>query len=329
VRETLGTEERAALIEMFGETVIADDPPGFPGIWVRWQEVASLIDQNPDARVFTLDRRPGLVQFGDGRQGRIPPAGADNLRAFAYRAGGGQAGNVGEHTIISLKSSVTGVEAVTNPLPARGGSDGRNDQGSCDQATATVRHLNRAIATRDIESLALDFAPEIARARCLRPEAFDKPITVAITVASHEQGLKPSVAMQDGLEAFLRSKASSSWPEASFNVVGPEPVALSITIELSLVPNSPATLPLQIEDRLVAWLDPVTGGHDGWGWPFGRGLWPSDIHQALSGDLGGASIKALEITRQDGQGKPEAIGPIAIIAVARHDIEISLLEAVP
>ena len=318
VRERLGSEERAALVATLGEEAIKSGLADLPGDWVLWQPVDSLVDADAEARVFMLDQRTGAIRFGNGRQGRSPSAGTDSVRAFRYRVGGGQRGNVAAYTVTSLKSAVTGVEAVTNPLPTRGGSDGRADDGSCAQAVATVRHVNRAITPKDVEALALDFAPEIVRARCVRPREPEAPIVVAVAIASQEPMPQPSVALRDGLAQFLADRAASSWAAAGFRVVGPEFVRLRLEVRLAAAASSPATLSSLVRDRLAGFLHPTTGGHDGKGWPFGRGLWPSDVHRALAATLGEADVTRLEITRAGG-GASDPIGGTAIITIADPD----------
>jgi hypothetical protein len=329
VRERLGSEEQTALIDADGIPAIKRDLPNLPGDWVLWQPVDTLVDAEAGARVFMVDRRTGTIRFGDGRQGRSPPAGTDNVRAFLYRVGGGQRGNVAAYTVTSLKSAVTGVEAVTNPLATRGGSDGRSDESSCAQAVATVRHVNRAISPKDIEALALDFSPEIVRARCVRPTEPEAPIIVAVAIASPDPMPQPSVAMRDGLARFLSEKAASSWAAAGFRVVGPEFVRLRLTVELTLAASSPAALPSLVRNRLLQFLHPTTGGPDGKGWPFGRGLWASDVHRALGDTLREADVQ-LEITRADGGGDPNAIGETAIITTLadQDDVTARVVEAV-
>jgi hypothetical protein len=328
VRERLGSEERAVLVAALGEDAIKSGLADLPGDWVLWQPVESLVDADAEARVFMLDQRTGAIRFGNGRQGRNPAAGTDSVRAFRYRVGGGQRGNVAAYTVTSLKSAVTGVEAVTNPLPTRGGSDGRADDSSCAQAVATVRHVNRAITPKDVEALALDFAPEIVRARCIRPTEPEAPIVVAVAIASPEPMPQPSVAMRDGLAQFLAASAASSWAAAGFRVVGPEFVRLRLAVKLAAAASSPAALPSLVRDRLVGFLHPTTGGHDGRGWPFGRGLWPSDVHRALADTLGEADVARLEITRAGG-GAPDAIGAAAIITTVADQDDVTVRPGEP
>ena len=193
-----------------------------------------------------------------------------------------------------------------------------------------MRHVNRAISPKDIEALALDFAPEIVQARCIRPTEPETPIVIAVAIASPDPMPQPSVAMRDGLARFLSERAASSWTSADFRVVGPEFVRVRLTVELTLAASSSAALPSLVRDRLLRFLHPTTGGLDGKGWPFGRGLWASDVHRALAGTLGEADVFRLEVTRADGGGDPAPIGAISIITTLadQDDVTAILSEAV-
>ncbi|MFY2826017.1 putative baseplate assembly protein [Ruegeria sp. MALMAid1280] len=318
VRERLGEEARTA-----EGLDVRSNVPDLPGDWVLWRQVQSFADATPDGRVYMLDPRTGLVRFGDDRQGRIPPGGSDNLRAFVYRTGGGASGNVAAYAATSLKSAISGVEAVTNPLAARGGSDGRTDVAATIQAKAGTRHLGRALTVRDIEALALEFAPEIRAARCFRPEGLGRPLTVAIATTGPETMPQPSLALQDGLKRRLLNLGASSWSEQDLKIVGPDYIIVDVQLELAPADTSPVSLVADIGARLRAFLDPVSGGRGGAGWPFGRGLWPSDIHRALADLLGAARITELSITRRDGSGPTSSIPQTGIITVASQGITVN------
>ena len=64
-------------------------------VWVPWSERPSLLFSGPGDRHYAIERTRGRLIFGDGVSGRIPPTGANAIRARRYRAGGGAAGNVG------------------------------------------------------------------------------------------------------------------------------------------------------------------------------------------------------------------------------------------
>ena len=62
-------------------------------IGVLWSETSNFLRSLPSSRHYTLDRAAGVITFGDGTHGLIPPSGTNNITAN-YRAGGGAAGNL-------------------------------------------------------------------------------------------------------------------------------------------------------------------------------------------------------------------------------------------
>lgn len=61
-----------------------------PEGWATWTAVDDLDDMGPQAKIFVLHREEGELIFGDGKNGAVPPAGADNVQA-TYRYGAGSA----------------------------------------------------------------------------------------------------------------------------------------------------------------------------------------------------------------------------------------------
>jgi len=45
-------------------------------VWVRWNQVSNFSESDEKSRHHVLDTASGLVRFGDGTHGRIPPRGA-------------------------------------------------------------------------------------------------------------------------------------------------------------------------------------------------------------------------------------------------------------
>ena len=90
-----------------------------------WRPVATLPARSAGERLRLVADYDGdagdTIRFGDGSFGEIPTDGA--TFAATYRIGLGAAGNVGADAIRSLGPQISGVIAVTNPLPATGGTD--------------------------------------------------------------------------------------------------------------------------------------------------------------------------------------------------------------
>ena len=81
-------------------------------------------------------------------------------------------------------------------------------------------------------------------------------------------------------------------------------------------------------ERLYAFLNPLTGGPDGKGWPFGRHLFVSDVYQCLQGLPNIQFIRSVELyTARPGgeaQGTPlETLEIVAhgVIASGKHSVE--------
>ena len=91
-------------------------------VWVRWQRVEHFLASRPNDRHYVLEGTPGRLRFGDGIEGKIPPAGSA-IVARRYQVGGGSIGNVPVGAIAQLQGSIGGVDSIRNPAAAEGGAD--------------------------------------------------------------------------------------------------------------------------------------------------------------------------------------------------------------
>jgi hypothetical protein len=83
----------------------------------------------------------------------------------------------------------------------------------------------------------------------------------------------------------------------------------------------------QVLARLYRFLNPLTGGKDGNGWPFGRTLFVSDVYQCLQGMPNLEFVRQVELftAPPDGTAQGEAIEEIdlvghGIVASGRHEV---------
>jgi hypothetical protein len=124
---------------------------------VTWRETASLDGSGPNDRVFELDPEAGILTFGDGRRGRIPPlvATAGAVVALRYRWGGGLAGEMDTGTILVSAAQFQGLAGVTNFVPSRGGRDAETLEAAKLRARKELSTRNRAVTATDFEWIAL------------------------------------------------------------------------------------------------------------------------------------------------------------------------------
>jgi len=184
------------------------------------------------------------------------------------------------------------------------------------QQTLTVlRQRYRAVTPADFEQLVLEQWPQrvgttspqanptlalgeaatVQRVICLAnrnlslsdPEAAsrDAPghISLVIVPAAdpHSPALpEPSLALRQSLWQWLDDRRLIT---TQHHVVGPAYTPVSIAAELVLLEGAP--LPREVRQQAIVALeqffDPLTGGEQGTGWPFGRSVYPSEIYELL------------------------------------------------
>ncbi|GGZ72834.1 putative baseplate assembly protein [Streptomyces subrutilus] len=296
-----GHRVRLAHVPVVGEVLLdVSDGEG----WQRWQGVADFAASGPQDRHFTLDATTGELAFGpavrepDGtlsQFGAVPAKGAA-VRATRYGVGGGRGGNVARGSIQVLRSSIPYIARVENREAARGGVDGETVEEARRRAPIALRAQERAVTARDYEELTRRAAPEAARIQCLAAgaeEAAD-PVkagenavrVLVVPQAVTDRGgrlrfeqLVPGDELLSRITGFLDERR----PLGTRLAVGP-PFYQGVTVVATVHAYRAADTDLVREealDALYRYLDPLAGGADGRGWPFGRSLRSGEVFAAL------------------------------------------------
>jgi hypothetical protein len=287
-----------------------------PGdIWVAWEAVPDFYQSGPRDRHYTIDPLTGVVRFGDGTYGMIPPIGQNNVR-LSYRAGGGEQGNRASATIVGLKSAIPYIDGVINNQPSQGGAPVEPIDRVKARGPKALRHRDRAIAAQDLVDLAFAASAEVAAATAIMP-AFNPyslwvdpsapvPATdhrpagagrMGVIVVPGEPGSPqptPSLVLLAQVSDYLRERCP---PTATLWVAGPEWITVRVTATVVVISVADAD---KAEGRagtaLARYLHPLTGGPDGRGWPFGQ--WPheSDLSAVLEAVDGVDHVRSLTVS---------------------------------
>jgi predicted phage baseplate assembly protein len=245
-----------------------------------WTEVDDLANYGPVAQVYTLDSTTGDITFGDGTHGMAVPAGFRNVVALRYQVGGGASGGVNSGAVSTMISSVPFVTGVTNPWPATGGTDSETQDQAMVRGPKEIRARGRAVAPADYEVLALHATGAlVARAHAapgFHPAFAGTPIpgVVGVFVIPVERGIGPPVPNEDTLRA-VSTYLSATLAPAGVEVVAAAPIYHSVQVQLSVVIEDTVSRGDTVNEVIAllnAYLDPVTGGDDQQGWPFGGKL---------------------------------------------------------
>lgn len=246
-----------------------------------WTEVADFTGSGPLDRHYVLDGGTGAVQFGpsvrypDGsvrQHGAIPPDGAEVVMT-RYRHGGGAAGNLGAGTLTVLRASIAYIDRVANLLPATGGVDAETPRNAKARGPLTLRTGQRAVTVRDFERLTLEASSEVARVRCLPPEHETAPVRLLVVPhlrAQPDAHDLDDFALSDHLVAAISEHLEPRRLLGTTVQVGtPYYQGVTVAALVQALPGRPAALVRQRAlDLLYRYVNPLTGGTDGEGWPF-------------------------------------------------------------
>lgn len=224
--------------------------------------------------------------------GAVPPRGSV-ISMVAYRTGGGRQGNVQSGALRFLKSAVPYVASVVNHQPGRNGADAESLDQAVLRAPQMLRTRDRAVTAEDFEVLAQRAgAGAIARVRCLPPTSARGAGTVGLVIVPQANtdalaqglGIAPELfalrpELQEQVLSYLDERRLLG---VQVQLQEPEYVGVAVQTEVGLEPayNNPRAeqeILLNLRVTLYRYLNPLIGGPDGKGWPFGRPVYPSDI----------------------------------------------------
>ena len=259
-----------------------------------WEEVPNFVGSGPEDHHFTWNSTTGEVRFGplirypDGttrQHGAVPREGS-LVVATGYRFGGGSDGNVGPGTLIDMRTSLPYVDRVENIFGAIGGVDAEPVDNAKRRGPHVLRAGGRAVTAEDFERLAAEADPAIARVRCLPPEQTGRPIRLLLVPHVERPGELLELddfALGDAMIARVTAHLDERRILGTAIEIGtPYYQGVTIAALLAARPGRPITL---VRERALAtlyrYLNPLTGGPHGTGWPFDADLNAANVFQLL------------------------------------------------
>ncbi|MFC1892693.1 putative baseplate assembly protein [Chloroflexota bacterium] len=320
------------------------------GEFEPWQEVIDFADSGPTDPHFTCDSVSGEVQFGpsirqptgqEKQYGKVPPNGR-RIRFASYRSGGGVIGNVGEGTITVLKSSIPYVDSVKNFEGAKGGTDAETMDSVILRAPRVLRANIRAVTNEDFEYLAVEASPRVARAKCISPgdtaDAGNPPpgtvrVLLVPLILDGDRYIPPELLevprlVREEVESYLDERRLLA-TRLVIDTAQYVPVAVEAQVKAKRG-STHQKVAAEVEKRLYQYINPVCGGEDGQGWPFGRSLNLSEIYAALQGIARVDYIEEVKIfpVDPDTDQRQEAttmitIPPNAVLCSHKHEVTVA------
>jgi len=301
-----------------------------------WTPVQDFFGSGPNDEVYVLDRTTGGIRFGDGTNGAIPVANANNpnnnVVARTYRWGGGSAGNVAANTLTTMVNSVTGIDAsnVTNLFVASGGTDEESLDDVKLRAPLALKSRDRAVTNDDFEYLAKQ-SSNVARAFAMPLSHPSFPgvtvpgvVTVIVVPQSTDPNPMPSSGMLRTVCAYLNVRRL-----LTTEVYVVPPTYQLVQINAQVVAQNSADLAEvtdAIQTALLTYFHPLTGGDDGTGWPFGKPIIFSRVYQQIFDVPGVDHVEQVLITldkQQYPQCQDVPIKPAALVYSISHQVMVN------
>lgn len=315
-----------------------------PGTWTPVPELAFA---GPGDRVFAVDRDAGVLRFGDGQTGRIPRLAPGLNLTVRYEAGGGAAGNLGSG--LAWLDEASGL-TLRNVVAAEGGAEPETVAEARARAGVELHRVTRAIAKADYETLAIGTpGVAIARAHAAVGYASQDPCTPApglVTVFVvpdaprepaadlYEDAFVAAPVPDPGALAAARARLDAARLVAhEVCVRAPIYRRASLRVEVDADPVDPGAVRRALAAALARFLDPLHGGGDGTGWPFGEPLRPSALLREAQRALGdGGTVRTVAIGL-DGAPPTEScrdveIGAHALLGAVDVAVQITASRAV-
>jgi predicted phage baseplate assembly protein len=282
-----------------------------------WTAVSDFVFCGPQDRVFVIDRAAGSLRFGDGRTGRIPvpdPCEPGNaLTLVTWTLGGGTAGNGGTTANWRGTGDAAAVAAV-NLVPAADGTEAETIAQARARAGAAPYEVHRAVTVADHETIALN-APGVAVARA-HAAVGDHPAfpcalvpgAVSVYVVPVAPRGDPDWDQPDFVAAPQPDPELLSYVRAALDtarllgeelfVRKPTYRKVRLQVEITGTPREPGAVRGRVTKGVRRYLDPLTGGDQQDGWPFGAPVRPSAllrVAQQAAGHDGDVSRVAIAL----------------------------------
>ncbi len=335
-----------------------------PSRWQTWRAVDDLSTSGPEARVVVVDREHARVVFGDGLTGRQPvlasssgplappvdlahalPVEDDANVIVEYLTGGGVGGSLGAGQAWVAAAGTT-AWAASSPVGAAGGQEAEPLAEARTRAAAELRAPHRAVTRPDHQELARTTpGAAVARAHALvghHPAQPCRQVPGATTVfivpdAPRDEEPPPGSDLVD-VRAPVPDPDTQALVQARLELVrlaghevfvrAPRYRDARLRFHVEADPRSPAALEERVVRALTRYLDPLVGGDEGSGWPFGEPLRPSALVRAAQQAVGRAGEVRSVAIGIDGAGAVEvacndvALGAAGLPRLGTVDVQL-------
>ncbi len=338
----VGTGAPSFALDVPGDRLLAASVSltSFENNFARSWEQRPDFDASQRADVhYLVDAENKRLITGNGERGRTAAAGS--LLVASGDGSLGARGNLAAGTIGQIADSprnqalyapllVPNVfKRIANPWASGGGAAAETVRAAIARARDEREAPLRAVTLDDHVALAMATpGARIARAEAranLHPgfPCLVAPGVVTVLILPYLPAGRP--VPTDGLRRLVAAWLHLDRVIGSrIEVAGPEYVPVSVRTTVGAQDGvNQAELVALIGERIDRFLDPLIGGPDGAGWPFGRDIYRSEILQVIDETPGVEHVRALELIDEAGNASCGnfCLGPLGLPDGRDHQVE--------
>ena len=280
------------------------------GLYEPWTLTEELAAHGREEKVYRLDPEAGVLTFGDGLRGAIPPRGA-KVRIAQLRHGGGRAGNLPPGAIEAVAQPRL---VALQPISTEGGEEAETLDAAEKRIPGRLRHGDRAVTERDFQELAIQTpGVDLSRVEVLprfRPfqRLSDVPGAVSVLVVPTPASLEPPHPRPDrailaAVQDFLDARRLMG---TELHVISPEYMPISVSAALKVREgNATDRVMADVESALRIYLAPVApGGREATGWGLGQTLTNLELEVVIARVTGVEAVYGVNLFKrpQTGEG---------------------------
>lgn len=292
------------------------------GLNLEWFEVSDFAASKEDDPHFRVDLNKGVIFFGDGINGMIPPA--EHEINATYTHIDGVKGNVAAGQInLILGDDLKDLE-VSNEKAATGGSDSETIEEAIIRVRKDLRTPYTAVTSNDYRELAKSTPGlRVKRAKTLVDKNNNMVTVLVVPESIPENFLSEPKASSGFLKTVCNHLDKHRLITTQIQVDNPKYVKVSV--DATLKPEKgydDKLLNNNANEALINFLNPFTG-YDGNGWPFGRDVFISEIYEVLDNVSGVDCVFKVKIDgKKEFNGEKLVIDENELVYSGEHHISI-------
>lgn len=245
-------------------------------LYVKWECQEEFLFSKPGDRHFVLDANEGIIRFGNGKNGRIPPTAKRDNIWIRYMTGGGELTNIPMGSKLGLSRAIGYIGEITNPVDLSGGQDSETIEDAQKRNATLIRSQNIAIAKQDYESLCKLASRRIRQVKCFTGVDAQEcrrrgAVTLVVLTENLESAHIQFGSIKTQIEQYMKERMDQTiLRERNFFVIPPVMIEYRVYAEL-VAENMDDIFQTKklVSKRLEDFLNPLTGNFDHMGWQIG------------------------------------------------------------